>query len=153
VALLRDVARHLAALLAVSLSATLVAFAWLLVRSDGGALDVTSGDAIFAAAVVAAALPAWTVMQWHDVAAARRGTRARTRWRRALWFALHPVSIPAWSWLATLLAIVTMTLAAYVALAISVVVLLLGIASLCTLLAAPHAHALHTRLALLGERA
>jgi hypothetical protein len=153
IAFVRNVTRDVVTLLAASLLSTLVALLWLLQRSNGGALDLTATDAVLAASFAAAALPAWTATRWYAIT--RRGGIASpgvARWRRALWFALHPITTPAWAWLAALLAISTMPVIAYLALAMSVAVAVLGIASLIVLLAAPRALAVHTWLALLGGR-
>lgn len=91
--------------------ALVIATIWLLSRSGLGRDDAGDGDAVLALSLVAAVVPAWTVYLgaglWLDgrTPGQRRlgvtvGPREAAQWRRALRLALHPLSLPAWGWLA-----------------------------------------------------
>lgn len=93
------------------LASGVVAIAWLLARTQAGRVDPTDDEAVIAFALWAAALPAWTVWQWraltthatsagmHSVAPGAASQRFAGQ-RRVMWFLLHPVTVPAWIWLA-----------------------------------------------------
>lgn len=96
------------ALLLMLAVAMVVAFAWLLLRTQAGRYDAPAPDALAAASSVAAAVPAWAAWQ-----AARLYTRGATvgQWRlgltvhgsprrRVVRFVLHPAFFPVWMWLA-----------------------------------------------------
>lgn len=106
-ATLRDALELLAALSV----AGVIAMAWLLLRTGAGRDDVSEFDAILAAAVVLAVPPAWFVR--FALATADGGTAGQraaglevegARRQRTLRVALHPLSLPAWWWLAALAA-------------------------------------------------
>ena len=96
-------------LLAAALAAACAAaFAWLLIRTEAGRYDVAGGDGVAAAALAAAAAPAWAIGQ-----AARLWLRGATAGqarlglavagsppRRAARLLLHPLAGPLWIWLA-----------------------------------------------------
>jgi hypothetical protein len=153
---LRRLASNAVSLLAAWALAMLIAVVWLAIRTGGGARDVWTVEAMLAVSFACAAMPAWTAARVYAIA--RTGISDRSgdpvaAWRRALWIALHPLTLPAWAWLTAVLAIATLP-AAYVALAASVVVAVLSVASLLVLLTVPASRALHTRLARdLGARA
>ncbi len=89
----------------------LVAVVWLLTRTEAGLVDPGGDDAVIAFAMWAAAMPAWSAWQWrslqlhatsrgmHSVAPGSASQLFAGR-RRVLWFMLHPVTVPAWIWLA-----------------------------------------------------
>ena len=93
------------ALLLMLIAATALALAWLLARTQAGRLDAASGDAIAAAAIVGAAVPAWAAWQaarLHALGAttgqARLGLAVEgAPMRRVARFLLHPASLPLWS--------------------------------------------------------
>ena len=142
--------------------ATMVAAtAWMLARTDGGAVDVSSYDAAFALSFAAAMLPAWTAWQWRALlrngttfGSARKSSRANIEkrgWRRALWLALHPVTTPAWAWLVAMLALLTPSIAGAAFWALTMFAGL-SIISLVLLLLQPRARPLHVRLAMLRAK-
>ena len=110
--------RRLTALLAVLIdwmvlllmlaAALVVAFVWLLLRTQAGRYDVPTGDALTAFAFVGATVPAWAAWQAHRLYAygattgqSLRGLRVegdpRRRVARVL---LHPAATPLWAWVA-----------------------------------------------------
>jgi hypothetical protein len=112
-------AYDLATLLIGTLASSLVAITWMLARTDWGRLDLNTGDAVIALAIAVSAGPAWTAWQWlHLREGATFGRRhvhgygtspsetvygPMQRIRQAVWFALHPVSLPLWVWLTAVL--------------------------------------------------
>ena len=141
--------------------------AWLLLRSEAGSIDAPFRDAALALALCAAAVPAWTAWQWR--ALVEHGTTFGGRIarldgvpaapsRRLLRLLLHPISVPAWCWLAATVAVAAAPgdraiewATAGVAL-VALLLALLGLASLVQLLRRPHARSLHERLASIGAR-
>jgi hypothetical protein len=80
---------------------------WLLMRTDIGRAVPAEADARLAAAVVLGVPPAWVAWQisgllrggsWGQVLAGL--TTEGSRPRRVLRFALHPLALPFWGWLA-----------------------------------------------------
>ncbi|MEZ4502858.1 MAG: RDD family protein [Dehalococcoidia bacterium] len=134
--------------------AFLVAVAWLLVRTEWGAIDVRDGDAVVAASLLAAAPAAWAA--WIALEATRGATpgerRARlhvtsTPRRALLRQATRPLAGLAWGWLALFVLVVLGPWPALVLLVVAGLVLLAGLASMVLWLARPEAPALHDRLA------
>ncbi len=138
-----------------SLSATLVAGAWLLVRTGWGRDDVGAGDATFAAALLLAATPAW--LAWTALRLARDGaTPGQARYRlsvrggtrqRLTRLACHPTAVPGWCWLAVLAATARMESIAVAGLGVGVVVALGGLVTAARILIHPEARALHDLVA------
>lgn len=106
----------LVTLVGAALTTGLVAIAWLLTRTEAGLVDPSDGDAVVAFAMWAAALPAWSAWQWRSLAlhATSRGMQSVAPGaasqlfsgrRRVMWYLLHPVTVPAWIWLALTAAI------------------------------------------------
>jgi hypothetical protein len=153
VAWLYDLGTLVLALLATGVVGTL----WLLARTDWGRVDVALGEAVFASSLLAAAAPAWTAWQWLRLwdegrtAGHRRlqlePASALPGARRVIELALHPVSIPAWSWLALTLIILEVPGAAWLAVVVTAFVGLLAAVSLGLLLVRPAAQPLHRRIA------
>ena len=140
IGLLRTVARDVLTLLLAFASCAALATAYLLLRTDRGALDAPAPDAALAAAIAAAAIPTWTAYQW------RRGIRVGSA-RSLLGIALHPANAPAWCWLAATLGLLSLRLPALVVLALAVAVTLLAVASFLLLLLRPEAQPLHIQIA------
>lgn len=93
-------------------AAALLAAGWLLARTALGAYDVGAGDAAFAWAGATAALPAglgWLAaaccLPGGDLGATPGQARSGLALlgsapRRLAWLLAHPLSLPAWTWLA-----------------------------------------------------
>jgi hypothetical protein len=153
VAWLYDLGTLVLALLATGVVGTL----WLLARTEWGRVDVALGEAVFAASLVAAAAPAWTAWQWlrlwdqGQTAGHRRldldARPSLSGGRRVIELALHPVSVPAWGWLALTLIILEVPGVAWLAVVVTAFVALLGAVSLGLLLVRPAAQPLHRRIA------
>ncbi len=139
IGLLRTVACDVLTLLLTFASCAALAFVYLLIRTDRGALDAPAPDAALAAAIAAAAVPVWTAYQW------RRGIRVGGA-RSLLGITLHPANAPAWYWLATTLELLSLRLPALVVLALAVTVTLLAVASFLLLLLRPEAQPLHIQI-------
>jgi hypothetical protein len=142
-------------------AATLCALAWMLARTDAGAVDVSGPDAAFALSLMAAALPAWTAWRWRalfrngttfgSAHSSSRATITTHEWRRALWLALHPVSTPAWAWLVGMLALLMPPLTAAALWSLAALTGL-SVVSLVLLLLQPRSRPLHVRLAMLRAK-
>jgi hypothetical protein len=147
-----------------TLVAVVIATIWLLLRTGLGRDDAGGGDAVVALSLVAAVVPAWTVyagaMAWRrgstpgqrrlGVVVQSRGSGealAGASWRRGVRLAMHPLSLPGWSWLA-LTALLTGVPWLWVPFGLAAaVVALAGLASLVLLLVRPALPALHDRVA------
>ena len=126
------------ALLLMVFVAGLLAFGWLLLRTQAGRYDAPGGDALVAAALIGATAPAWTA--WQAVRMYQRGaTFGQARLglaveggpkRRVARLLVHPVSAPLWAWLtATILlgaGLVYAVLAIFVVVAVYIIDLLGG---------------------------
>ena len=148
----------LGAMLAVA-AGTAVAVAWLMSRTDLGRTDASSGDAVAAASLIGAALPAWAA--WTALRVKREGATAGQRmaglavstdarmgsWLPVLRLAVHPLALPLWGWFAitALLSGLPWVWAppAIAGLAVAVA----GLASFALLLVRPGARAIHDRVA------
>jgi hypothetical protein len=139
-------------------AAVVAATAWILARTDAGAVDVSSYDAAFALSLAAAMFPAWTAWQWGILVGngmtfgnTRRSSRADTETRgrrRACWLALHPVTAPAWAWLLGMLALLVPPITD-AALWVLAALAGLSISSLVLVLLRPGTRPLHVRIAML----
>lgn len=133
--------------------------AWLLPRTDRGREDVASGDAMIAAALIAATLPAWaawTVLSVRRHAATpgqRRvrlrvapveGARAYTRYVR---LAVHPLALPLWGWLTLSALLSGLSWLPLLPIVGGGVVALAGVVSLLMLLVRPTLRSVHDRIA------
>jgi hypothetical protein len=148
----------LGAMLAVA-AGTAVAVGWLMSRTDLGRTDAGSGDAVAAASLIGAALPAWAA--WTALRVKREGattgqrmaglavsTDARTgSWLPVLRLAIHPLALPVWGWFAitALLSSLPWFWAPPVIAGLAVAVA--GLASFALLLVRPGARAIHDRVA------
>lgn len=103
------VALDLGALLALLAIVAVAVAGWLLARTAWGRLDAGAADAWAAAALLAACVPAWGAWQLARLrragatfgeARAGLAVEASSARRRLLRFALHPLSVPVWGWLA-----------------------------------------------------
>lgn len=138
-----------------SLFALLVAMLWLLVRTAWGRNDIPTPDATAAAALLLAATPAW--LAWTALRLVQRGAtpgQARAGLRvtgrpsqRLLRFALHPLAVPGWLWLAILAAVATFNLVALACATVGVALLLGGLATAALTVLRPTARGLHDRAA------
>ncbi len=156
----------LVTLLAATAGGSVLAIAWMLVRTDRGRFDLAAGDAVIALALTAAAGPAWTAWQWLRLwdegvtfghararfAASEDSTGPSSQYgrRQALALALHPVSLPLWAWLtAACFASGAGVLIAFaiVPLAVALLVGLLTVLSLVLLLVRPAGRPLHVWIA------
>ncbi len=146
-----------------------VALAYLLMRTSRGLLDVSPGDGMIGLAVCAAALPAWTALEWRSLltTGGTLGSRAlhssidllpRRGLARWLTLALHPSATVAWLWLGLGLALPAWYLASGIAVVISFAVLTMAVATLVVQLVWPEANSVHGRVVrlltrLVGRRA
>lgn len=156
---LRAGARDLLALLPPLATASMIAVAWILVRTAWGRDDARDLDTAIALAIVAAVPPAWlarialallTAQATPGQRAERLAvdaTRARIRHAVAVRLALHPLGAIGWGWVAGELALAQWYTAALAAGALAAVLLLCGLVSLAIILVAPDARALHDRAA------
>lgn len=95
------------ALLLMLVVALVVALVWLLLRTQAGRYDVADNDALAAAALIGATVPAWAAWQaarlylrGATTGQARRGLAVEgAPWRRVVRMLPHPVSAPLWGWL------------------------------------------------------
>ena len=95
------------ALLLMLVAALVVALAWLLLGTQAGRYDVADNDALAAAALVGATVPAWAAwpatrlyLRGATTGQARRGLAIEgAPWRRVVRMLAHPVSAPLWGWL------------------------------------------------------
>jgi len=161
---LRAVVYDLTGLALAVVLAFIAAVAWLLARTEAGRFDVADVDGALAAAVLLAALPAWVA--WAVLGLVRqRGTpgqraagievvpeseepRGAGWWLRAgLAAVVHPLAVPAWLWLAAVVALAGYEVAALVPLALAAVAALFGVLSFVMLLARPSMPPLHDQLA------
>lgn len=152
-------------LLALAVTGT-VAVVWMLARTEWGRVDLRTGDAVIAVALALGVGPAWTAWQWlrlwdedgtagharMRVAPLDRTARAQSsgRARRALWLALHPVSLPFWAWTTFICFVTGSSVFAAVAIVPLTATLLVGLltaVSLVTLLVRPLAWPLHLWIA------
>ncbi len=136
-----------------SLLALLVAMLWLLVRTAWGRDDVPTPDATAAAALLLAATPAWLawtalrlVQRGATPGQARAGLRVTGRPRqRLLRFALHPLAVPGWLWLALLAGVATFNLVALACATVGLALLLGGLATAALAVLRPTARGFHDR--------
>jgi hypothetical protein len=146
-----------AAVLLVLLTGTLiVALAYLLARTAWGRFDVGLGDALVAASLLGAGVPAWAAWQLArlQLEGATLGQRrlglaveARAPWRRLARFAAHPLAVPVWGWLALTALIAGLPWLPLLPALAGGLVLLAGLVSLAMLAVDPDARGLHDRLA------
>lgn len=138
------------------LAAGALATAWLLVRTAWGRDDTTQGEAALAFALGGAAVPAWTA--WVTLHLYDRGATPGQRWqrlaieavspaRRALRLAAHPLALPAWGWLLTVLFLLDARWLAAPAVLLTLAVMGSALASLVLLLVRPAWRGPHDRLA------
>jgi len=161
---LRAVAYDLTGLALGVVLAFVAGVAWLLARSEAGGVDVADGDAALAAAVLLAVLPAWVA--WGALGRVReRGTPGQRAaglevvresegsrgvgggLRAGCAAVVHPLAVPAWLWLAAVVALAGYEVAALVPLALAGVAVLFGVLSFVLLLARPSMPSLHDQLA------
>jgi hypothetical protein len=148
--------------LALLAAAMAVATAWLLLRTDLGRRDAGAGDAVAAVSLVAAAVPAWTAWLaarlWRDAAtpgqrrqglalASAGASPEPVRWRPIARLTLHPLSLPAWLWLALTAALGGVPWLWLMPALVAAIVALAALASLALLLARPQRRAVHDLLA------
>ena len=148
------VAIDVATLLVAVLIPLAFATGWLLARTEAGRLEVRDADARLAAALVLAGPPAW--LGWllpgigGGATAGQRRAQLYVRGSlvaRVNRLALHPLTLPLWSWLAlTLIASGTPRLG-FAALLVGGFVLALALGSSVLWLISPSSRALHDRLA------
>jgi hypothetical protein len=135
----------------------LVTLAYLFTRTRHGLFDVAPGDSIIALAIMAAAFPAWTALEWQSLLASggTLGSRVlhapltplpRRGLARWLTLALHPSAAVAWFWLGLGLVLPLWYVASGLVLAIAVVILALGVATLTLGLIRPGATSAHARV-------
>ena len=136
-----------------------VAAGWLLLRSDLGGTDVGDGDAVAAASLVGATLPAWAA--WLSLRVRRDGSTpgqrragllvargaAMTPWLRQLRLAIHPLALPLWGWLALTALLSGLPWLWLPPLVAGVAVALAGLVSFALLLARPDLRAVHDLIA------
>jgi hypothetical protein len=139
--------------------AAMVAFTWLFVRTGWGRYDVESIDSIAAAALIAAAIPAW--LAWLSIGLrqdratfgqrSRQLTVAAEGARRPapelLRLAVHPLGLAGWGWLTILFALLTVPVLPLLFAAITGTIALMGIVSAVLILRDPGTRGLHDRIA------
>lgn len=146
-------------LLGGSLLATLLAFAYLLVRTSWGATDVGDFDSALAAALLLAIPPTWAA--WLLISVAEH--RATPGQRRAglvlaasetarrgapqLRMALHPLSLPLWLWSAVMLLLLSVPVLPWLVVLWCSLIAIVGLASFVMLLVQPRSPAIHDQLA------
>lgn len=147
--------------LAVALAAaSVLATFWMLARTEWGAVDLETGEAVIALSMALAVGPAWTTWQWlqlrrHSATFGARHSgswdppesRSPARHVRRWWYrALHPVTLPLWLWVSITLVVTDIAVLRLVAMLPVALLLssgLLLVASSVLLLARPAAAPLH----------
>jgi hypothetical protein len=131
----------------------LVAAGWLLARTDAGRLEVRDADARFAASLLMAVPPAW--LAWLAPGLARGATSGQRRAglgvrgtliARINRFALHPLALPLWIWVALVVFALGSPKFGVAVAFVAALVLLLAVASLVMWAASPGWRALHDRI-------
>lgn len=140
-------------------SGVVLSVAWLLPRTDRGREDVANGDALIAAALIGAALPAWAAwmvlsVRRHAATPGQRrvrlrvvpveGARAYTRYVR---LAVHPLALPLWGWLTLSAFLSGLSWLPLLPIVGGGVVALAGAVSLLMLLVRPALRSVHDRIA------
>ena len=152
---LSAVAFDLALLAASILAATVLAAAWLLLRTEAGALDVGRGDAAVAAALFLAASPAWAALLTLEIVSrgATPGMRragltvdGRTP-ARLIRFAVHPASAAPWLWATVVASLATVPWLPIVLASMTIVVAAGGILSAALALRRADARGIHDVIA------
>ena len=137
----------------------LVAAAWLLLRTDFGRTDVGEGDGVAAASLVGATMPAWAA--WLALRVRRDGAtvgqrragltvvpRSQARgWPPQLRFAIHPLALPLWGWLALTALLSGVPWLWLLPVLMSAVIALAGVVSFALLLLWPQRRAIHDLVA------
>lgn len=130
--------RLLGGLVAATALATMIAVAWLFVRTQAGRHDATELDALLAAAFLLAVPPAWFVWIATGDAGAGGGpavvTSSGLRVGRLM---VSPVALPLWAWLALVASAAGQPLAAVAIALLGAVVALRGVAALVRWLVRP----------------
>jgi hypothetical protein len=156
---LRALLSDIGTLLGGSLLAVLLAFAYLLVRTNGGATDVGDFDSALAGALLLAIPPTWAARLLISLAENRAtpGQRraglviARREDRRPaallLGMAMHPLSLPLWVWSAVMLLMLSVPVLPWLVALWCALVTIVGLASLVVLIVQPQAPAIHDQLA------
>lgn len=164
-ALLLAVAHDATTLALALLAATAAAVGWLLLRSEAGRIDAPFRDAAAALTLCTSVVPAWTAWQWRTLI--ERGTTFGSRVarlapapiapsRRLARLLLHPISVPAWCWLAATIEVAAApgdSAIEWVAAGVGMLAVLLAALHLTSLLwrlLRPRARPLHARLAAIG---
>ena len=143
-------------LLVVLTGTLIVALAYLLAQTSWGRFDVGVGDAFVATAIVGSSAPAWTAWQLAELYL-RGATLGQRRlglavegaapWRPLARFAVHPLALPAWGWLALTALLAELPWLPLLPALATALVALAGLVSLATLLVRPAAPPLHDRAA------
>ena len=148
----------LGAMLAVA-AGTAVAAGWLMLRTGLGCTDPNSGEAVSAASLIGAALPAWAA--WTALRVKREGATPGQRvaglavcadgrmrsWLPVLRLAIHPLALPLWGWFA-ITALLSGLPWVWAPPAIAGgAVAVAGLASFALLLVRPRARPIHDRVA------